>query len=409
MMSCTSINRPQRRKLWKCQGDRKPARGRRGAGLLGRAGLFGIAALALVAAVGAGPAGLPELTLHRAAAQDFALAGQHFSSAQDAFAQGKYELAAKEFQAAFDITKDPSMLVNIGESWQRAGDGKKALAGYRAYLAAQPQAPDRGEIEGRIQALETALAENAAGTPAAGQTGAAAAGQAGTPGSTTAASPTSPATAANPTASGSTPSGVAKPATTPPVAAQGGPAPTVPPAAGPGLGLDKPSLPPPTEPGKIDTKKDDSAKTDASGKPAVTTPTSGLRTAAWVAVAAAVALATSGAIVGLGAQDRADELRRRTTLLVGNQPPVYDAGQAEAYTTLQSEGKTYNQASIALLCTAGAVAVTAGALFIADYVRRPKTETKTKGSWALLPTLLPGASGARLVPVGGGLAASGSF
>ena len=388
MMDSTSITRLQRRKPCKHPGANNQARGPGGARFIGPSALWLIAGLGFFAPglsgrpSQPGQLALPVLTLRAAYGQDFAAAGQHFSSAQDAFAQGKYEQAAKEFQAAYDITHDSSMLVNIGESWQRAGDGKKALVGYRAYLAVQPQAPDRSEIEGRIQAIATALAEAAPGSPA------------GAPAPGT--SPTPPAPASLGTPSGTTQS--PGPAT-PPVASPAGAAPAVPPAVGPGLGLDKPSLP-------------EAAKPDASsGAGAVppATPTTRLRTAAWVTVAIAVALMTSGAIVGLGAQDRADELRRRTTLLIGNQPPVYDAGQAEAYTTLQSEGRTYNQAGIALLCTAGAVAVTAGILFIVDYARRPKTETRSKGSWALVPTLLPGAASAPRMPVAGGLAASGSF
>jgi tetratricopeptide (TPR) repeat protein len=362
MMDSTSITCFQRRKPQRRQARRLP----RGSGL-------GLAAALAFFAWTPGPGPDSALTVRSAAAQDFAAAGQHFASAQDAFAQGKYELAAKEFQAAYDITKDPSMLVNIGESWQRAGDGKKAMEGYRAYLAAQPQAPDRGEIEGRIKAIETALS-----APTPGD-------KPGPTPETPAGAEKSPPGPATPEPASQLTPGNAKPGPAPE------PAKTEPP---------KPTAPPPAS--------DAAAKADASSKPTVTPPegrVSTLRKAGWITVAVAVALATSGAIVGLGAQDRADELRRRTTILVGNQPPVYDAGQAEAYTSLQSEGNTYNQAGIALLSAAGAVAVTAGILFIADYVRRPPADTKPKGSWALLPTLVPGSGRS----VTGGLAASGSF
>ena len=173
-----------------------------------------------------------------------------------------------------------------------------------------------------------------------------------------------------------------------------------------------------TSPAPAADSKATADKTAAGASPAITPPdrpASRLRTAAWVTVALAIALGTSGAIVGLGAQDRADELRRRTTLLVGTQPPIYDAGQAEAYTTLTSEGNAYNTAAIALLSTAGAVAVTAGILFIADHLRRPKAEPK-KGGWALAPTMFP-TPGPALGPrglststfTGGGLVAGGSF
>jgi len=375
MMDSTSKNCLQRRK------SPQPSWTRRSPG----GGLGALLCLAVGLSLGAPDAS--RLAVGTAYAQDFAAAGQHFASGQDAFAQSKFELAAKEFQAAYDITHDPSMLVNIGESWQRAGDGKKALEGYRAYLAAQPQAPDRNEIEGRIKTIESALAGPAPGTTPG----------AGPPTSPPDQAPTGVTPDQTGAAPGSTPGGETSPTA-------GQPATTKPGT----IELPKPIETTPA-PGK-----DAAAKADAAAKPVVTpaeSPASGLRKAGWVTVAIAVALATSGAIVGLGAQDRADELHRRTTLLLGNQPPVYDAGQAEAYTSLQSEGTAYNKASIALLSAAGVVAVTAAILFIADHVRRPKVEAKPKGSWALLPTLLPSAAGARASSLGvaGGLTASGSF
>src|SRR5579883_1728847 len=85
----------------------------------------------------------------RAGAQDYAAAGRAFEEAQDAYGKGKYAEAAQKYQAAYDITKDAALLVNIGESWQRAGGGGKAVVAYRAYLQAQPAAGDRAEIEKR--------------------------------------------------------------------------------------------------------------------------------------------------------------------------------------------------------------------------------------------------------------------
>jgi hypothetical protein len=138
-------------------------------------------------------------------------------------------------------------------------------------------------------------------------------------------------------------------------------------------------------------------------KPVITPPEEKprrLKTAAWVSIASAVALATGGAIVGLGAQNRADELRRRTTQVVSGQPPIYDDNQREAYTALQSEGRAYNAASIALLSVAGVAAVTGGVLLVVDLVRKPKEQASAAGRWSLAPILLPSQAG---------VAASGNF
>jgi hypothetical protein len=271
-------------------------------------------------------------------AQDFAAAGQHFSAAQDAFQLGQYKQAAQEYQAAYDITKDGALLFNIGESWQRAGETAKALAAYQAYLKdpAQGLAGDRQEVEKRIAALS-----GAAPTPAsAGET--------------------------KPLASEASPKVAPAEENKPPAAVKS-----------------TASKGPP----------------ELNRAPAAAT-SSRLRTAAWVSVAAAVALATAGAIMGLGAQNRADELQRRTTLLVNNQPPVYDDDQRDAYESLMTEGNAYNTAAIALLSVAGAAAVTSTALFIADWVKRPKSERSRLAS-SPIPSLVLGGNSV-LFSIGGG-------
>ena len=68
-----------------------------------------------------------------------------FQIMEEAFAQAQYPRAAEQYQAAYNITKDPALLFNIGESWQRAGDGGKALAAYRLYLKEQPGASHQAE------------------------------------------------------------------------------------------------------------------------------------------------------------------------------------------------------------------------------------------------------------------------
>ena len=113
-------------------------------------------------------------------------------------------------------------------------------------------------------------------------------------------------------------------------------------------------------------------------------------------MASAVALVTGGAVIGLGAQSRADELRRRTTLLIGDQPLSYSDSERDAYSSLMSEGKTYNTAAIALFAVGGVAAATAVTLFVVDFARKPKAEAKTKVM--LLPLL--GSQGVGLSLVG---------
>src|SRR3954468_9269478 len=89
-----------------------------------------------------------------ARAQDFEAAGKHFSAAQEAFGAKHYKTAAGEFEAAYGITKDPVLLYNVAESYEKAGDGHKAVNNYKAYLREQPQAADKAEVQKRIKAIE---------------------------------------------------------------------------------------------------------------------------------------------------------------------------------------------------------------------------------------------------------------
>ncbi|MCS6913287.1 MAG: hypothetical protein RMK29_08370 [Myxococcales bacterium] len=241
------------------------------------------------------------LPVERAAAQDYEAAGRHFAAAQEAFSKGSYAQAAESFQAAYDITRDPALLFNIGESWQRAGQLQRALASYRAYLTAQPQASDRPEVERRIRELEAA-------------------------------------------------------------------SPAPPPAAVP-----KPS------PGQLPAEERRQLA-----------PASPWRTAAWATVAGAVAVLTAAGVLGLGAQNRADELTRRTTLLMGGQPLPYNEAEREAYASLMSEGHAYNTAAIVCFAVASATAAAGAVLFLIDW-RKGRSRPPGGPAKALVPNATPGA------------------
>src|SRR5438270_8882000 len=90
-----------------------------------------------------------------AMAQDFEAAGKHFSAAQEAFGAKHFRIAASEFEAAYGITKDPVLLYNVAESYEKAGDGHKAVANYKAYLKEQPAAQDKAEVQRRIKTIES--------------------------------------------------------------------------------------------------------------------------------------------------------------------------------------------------------------------------------------------------------------
>lgn len=116
--------------------------------------LCSILCLALVAAAGS------------AVADDgLAKAESHFNKAQMLYADGKYEEAAAEFQAAYDARDLPPFLFNIGAAYEKLAKAdpskldnwEKAIDFYNKYLKADPKADDRDAIKKRIKVLKGEL------------------------------------------------------------------------------------------------------------------------------------------------------------------------------------------------------------------------------------------------------------
>jgi tetratricopeptide (TPR) repeat protein len=101
----------------------------------------------------------------------FAAAGAaRAESSEHAIAEGRYHLrkanglagddrcqaAIHEYTLAYKKLRDPVVLFNRGECYRRIGEDDKAVADYRAFLAAVPAAPNRAQIEAKIATLTAA-------------------------------------------------------------------------------------------------------------------------------------------------------------------------------------------------------------------------------------------------------------
>jgi hypothetical protein len=103
------------------------------------------------------------------------------------------------------------------------------------------------------------------------------------------------------------------------------------------------------------------------------TPPSKLRIASWVGVASTVALVTAGAIFGLAAQSRGDEISRRFLFVDSSgQPHKYDPTQRSDYENLKSDGAVYNGLAIGFFTAAAAAAVATTVMFVVDVKRAKK-------------------------------------
>jgi tetratricopeptide (TPR) repeat protein len=91
-----------------------------------------------------------------ARAQDQAIeaAKTHFENAQDLFADGKYQEAAAEFQAAFDIKGFPAFLYNEAVCYEKLNNGAKALQLYKQYLSIAPNSKDAADVQKKVDYLQ---------------------------------------------------------------------------------------------------------------------------------------------------------------------------------------------------------------------------------------------------------------
>jgi hypothetical protein len=322
-----------------------------------------------------------------ALAQDFEAAGKHFSAAQEAFGAKHFKTAAIEFEAAYGITKDPVLLYNVAESYEKAGDGHKAVASYKAYLKEQPTAQDKAEVQRRIKAIEgkgyriasqSAPGDNPPSTTTAPATPPPTATTPATP------PPTTPATP--PTTS---PPPLKEPVMTPPP----GPPSTLPPPGPSDTAMAPPPEPPPAA---VVTPP----PTEAPPPPGLLDegPTTKLRVAAWIGVAATLAVLTAGAIFGLSAESRADEINRRLSFVdTTNQPHKFDQSMQSDLQSLKSDGDLYNGLAIGFYTVAAVSAVATVTMFIVD-AKRGKPEKRH--AWHVAPVVGKNA---------GGFALGGSF
>jgi hypothetical protein len=78
------------------------------------------------------------LTVRVASAEptaDVARAEQLYDAAEKAMADGAYAQAARDYQAAFELTGDPALYFKLGGASERLGDCAAAVKEYRLYLA----------------------------------------------------------------------------------------------------------------------------------------------------------------------------------------------------------------------------------------------------------------------------------
>jgi tetratricopeptide (TPR) repeat protein len=80
----------------------------------------------------------------------------HTDLGRVAFGRGDFRKALDEFLQAYDAAPVPELLYNIGRCQGELGLREQAIASYRKYLAARPDADDRDAVNAKIEQLSQA-------------------------------------------------------------------------------------------------------------------------------------------------------------------------------------------------------------------------------------------------------------
>jgi hypothetical protein len=98
---------------------------------------------------------------------DFAKATELYNAATQATNEGRHADAARDFLAAYGITKDPVLFFKIGGAYEKAGACSDALGYYQRYLdEAKPDENFTALTNERIAACKAALSATKPGEPA---------------------------------------------------------------------------------------------------------------------------------------------------------------------------------------------------------------------------------------------------
>jgi hypothetical protein len=83
-----------------------------------------------------------------------AAAKQHAKQGTTFYNLDRHAEALAEYEAAYLAVPDAALLFNIAQCHRKLGHDKEALAFYKTYLRNAPRAPNRADVEKRIQELE---------------------------------------------------------------------------------------------------------------------------------------------------------------------------------------------------------------------------------------------------------------
>lgn len=110
---------------------------------------FGLVRLALLGALL-----VPQLSsAQEASPEQRRAAREAYGRGQALYREGRYEESVAAFEEAYSLIPNPVVLLALAESRERAGDLAGTIEALERYLAERPDAPDRADVEARLQRL----------------------------------------------------------------------------------------------------------------------------------------------------------------------------------------------------------------------------------------------------------------
>jgi hypothetical protein len=98
-------------------------------------------------------------------AEDEAAGKRHYKRGDELFKQGKYLDAAHEFEAGFAVAPRPLFLLNIGHSYRKAQELRRARVAYEDFLKADPTTSFRADVEDLMKTIDDALGASSPSAP----------------------------------------------------------------------------------------------------------------------------------------------------------------------------------------------------------------------------------------------------
>lgn len=85
----------------------------------------------------------------------------HLRTASTAWAERRFDVAAREFEVTWELTHAPELLFNAGSAWEQVPDVERALSALRRFVEAAPDSPTAADARARIGVLERTRARPA--------------------------------------------------------------------------------------------------------------------------------------------------------------------------------------------------------------------------------------------------------